>query len=392
MQPTGFKHHTFDYFPRLPQELRDNIWRECLPCRVVEIDTHNACYALKVSFDDDDEDCDHQARPPTECFMENTSKLNTAAPIISRVCREARRVAFETGGFMVTPFLTQSSSQDNLKKSRIWFDKERDVVHFHWTALVDYAMGGRPEPGHLVLVESHLAAARVGCSINKSLLSPSGHGTPWLQDRAVLERIGRFAVCFETVCIHAREGPAVASGLFGLLGEERIILVDALDYQRLGKLWAFWDAHREEHPDPLTYDFFSECHAQHVGSEAQRRRTQVIHDAMEKIQKQWVLDKWDEQDELPGWSEREKVWLATPDWVPTRDYTKKQRQRNRLDYMAQWVPNRDHPWIMQVYSSMPEFRPVIMFRLCTDTYYLHQGTTRNNYLGHWDDHWRIKCV
>lgn len=96
------------------------------------------------------------------------------------------------------------------------------------------------------------------------------------------------------------EGPAVASGLFGMFGKERLILVDALDYGRLGKLWALWDAHREERPDPLTYDFFSECHAQHTGSEAQLRRTQAIHRTVEDIQKQWVLDHWDEQDQLPG--------------------------------------------------------------------------------------------
>ncbi|KAJ4385609.1 hypothetical protein N0V93_010038 [Gnomoniopsis smithogilvyi] len=390
MQSTIAKPQVSHYFPRLPQELRDNIWRECLPWRIVEIDDYLARYSLNGPLDDDS-DHDHQAQPPTACFMRSTSKLNASPPIITRVCRESRRVALRTGGFMDRPFPTGPPHGWKSRKMRNWFDKERDIVHVHWNALINRLWGAHPASEHLVHFESNLSAARAGCSINQTLLSPSGHSTPWMRHRAVLERIGRVAVCFETVCIHAPEGAAIASGLFGMLGEERIILVDALDYDRLGKLWALWDAHREEHPDPLTFDFFSECYAQAAGSEAQRRRTQTIHDAVECIQKRWVLDNWDEQDELPGWSERQHVWLATPDWVSTRDYIKKGRQRHRRDYMSMWVPKRDHPWMIQVYSRMPEFRPVIMFRLCTDTYYLQQGTTRGNRLGRWDDQWRIKC-
>lgn len=292
---------------------------------------------------------------------------------------------------MLKPTWNRSTHRRESKISSTWLDKERDVVHLHWHGSVAFWYHGTgPQGGELIRVESNLSAAKAGCAVDRRLLWPGGHAKPWMEDRGVLERIGRIAVCLKVVCIHAPEGPGIASGLFGLLGEERIILVDALDYDRLGKLWALWDAHRGDHPDPLTYDFFSECHAQHPGSEAQRRRTQTIHKTIEDIQKQWVLDDWDEQDEIPGWTEREHVWLSTPDWVSTRDYTKKGSQSYRRNYMSQWVPNRDHPWMRQVYSRMPDFRPVIMFRLCTDTYYLQRGTTRNNRLRRWDDYWRVQ--
>lgn len=375
MQPTSIKYQTFLYFPKLPQELRDSIWRLCLPCRVVELDPLDARLNLEtlIAYGSDS---DIEIRPPKEHLMSRTSKLNAASPVISRVCREARRVAFEKGGFMDRPF--ENPSQP--KRPRTWFDKERDVVHLHWNARIERHLGGYPRTDLLIRVESHMAAAMAGCSITRDVLHPSGHSTPWMKDRAVLERIGCFAVCFETVHLHAHEGTAIASGLFGMFGEERIILVDALDYDTLGKLSALWDAQPETQRDAATLNFFRQCHAHYAGSEAQRRRTQSIHDAVENIQKRWVLDYWDEQDELPGWLEREQVWLATPDWVPTRDLTKKRRQTHLRGYMALWVPNRDHPWMMRIYSRMPNFRPVIMFRLCTMLHALPKGTKRDNRL------------
>lgn len=36
----------------------------------------------------------------------------------------------------------------------MWFDKERDVVHFHWTASIERCRGRHPAPGLLVRVES----------------------------------------------------------------------------------------------------------------------------------------------------------------------------------------------------------------------------------------------
>lgn len=272
----------------------------------------------------------------------------------------------------------------------MWVDKERDIIHLHWTGRADIDWGPSVL-SHLDRIESVLAMARAGCSIDRGYLYRSRYCALWKEDRAVLERIGRVAVCFNMVCIHADEGSAIASELFGMFGEECISLVDALDYDRLKRLWALWDAHRGKHPDPLTFDFFSECHAQQPGSEVQNRWTQNIHDDMEDIKQQWVLDNWEEQEvETPDWSEREQVWLATPDWVPTRDYKQKHRQRHRRGYMSKWVPKLDRPWMKQAYSHMPEFRPVIMFRLCTDTYYLEQGTRCSGRLGCWEDTWRVK--
>lgn len=79
--------------------------------------------------------------------------------------------------------------------------------------------------------------------------------TEWSESMALLKDLGEISVCVKVVCIHIDEGPAVHSGLFGTLGEERVLLVDALDHQRVDKFRTLWMAHRSCH-DPLTEAFF----------------------------------------------------------------------------------------------------------------------------------------
>lgn len=76
----------FDFFSQLPAELRLLIWRLCLPNRVVELDYP---WGQSVNFD--------PLLPP--CRSTRTTDLNRQAPVITRVCRESRLVAFETGGY-----------------------------------------------------------------------------------------------------------------------------------------------------------------------------------------------------------------------------------------------------------------------------------------------------
>lgn len=150
MQQISVTHRTFQYFLKLPQELRDRIWRECLPCRVVELDFPDRRDALCIPLDDDS-DCDNQAQPPPACSMSNTSNLDAAPQIISRVCRESRWVAFETGGFMDNPLHRRvhcQSARSRIKKQ--WFDNVRDAIHLHWNAYIDSEWGIAPDPDVLV--------------------------------------------------------------------------------------------------------------------------------------------------------------------------------------------------------------------------------------------------
>lgn len=50
----------------------------------------------------------------------------------------------------------------------------------------------------------------------------------------------RLMVCVENVTIHAPLQPALDSGLFGLLGDARVVLVDATDTGLKRQYLAFW--------------------------------------------------------------------------------------------------------------------------------------------------------
>lgn len=74
----------FHLFPNLPPELRDKIWRLCFPRRVHEM---NVSSPEKV----------YGAKIP--CAHTRTTKMNSAPPLIYHVCRDARAITLETGGF-----------------------------------------------------------------------------------------------------------------------------------------------------------------------------------------------------------------------------------------------------------------------------------------------------
>lgn len=81
---------SFTKFPNLPTELRRAIWRCCLPLRVYELDGAFARVIFGV--------VDPQKSLP--CSLHIPSALNVRPPVITRVCRESRELAFEEGSFV----------------------------------------------------------------------------------------------------------------------------------------------------------------------------------------------------------------------------------------------------------------------------------------------------
>lgn len=72
--------------------------------------------------------------------------MNGRPPVISRVCRESREVAFETGNVPVfsedIPLDAQWSSGNSVTDP--WLDHARDSVHLNWTPVyeADYISNG----------------------------------------------------------------------------------------------------------------------------------------------------------------------------------------------------------------------------------------------------------
>lgn len=74
------------------------------------------------------------------CRMRQTTRANAKPPVISRVCRESRRVAFVTGALLEHRLTPQGQGGDDLDGCvrQQWVDRARDVVvHLHHHAQKD---------------------------------------------------------------------------------------------------------------------------------------------------------------------------------------------------------------------------------------------------------------
>lgn len=106
---------TFRLFPQLPIELRVEIWRLCLLHRVSEMD-YPVDFMIYGSADPDDGEY--------ACSLRSTSIDNTRPPLLTRVCRESRRIAFESGNFL--PVLSSRAIDSLCKPPKVaWYATNR---------------------------------------------------------------------------------------------------------------------------------------------------------------------------------------------------------------------------------------------------------------------------
>ena len=96
-QPTiAAAEQTFHPFPQLPPELREEIWRYCLPYQARELDVR---LADNVYWNE-----------PRPCQLQDTSLQNSHPPLLTRICRESRAVALKAGVLLTDN--TQPASAD----------------------------------------------------------------------------------------------------------------------------------------------------------------------------------------------------------------------------------------------------------------------------------------
>ncbi|POS79184.1 hypothetical protein DHEL01_v202407 [Diaporthe helianthi] len=292
---------SFHLFPKLPQEIRDAIWRECLPRRVIEIDwpTEEEVFDIEYEWDDDD-------RPISRgliCHLKRTSLINAKPPIISRVCGESRAVAFETGALLEhSQYPRQLDPPQPLLyhgMRRQWVDRTRDtVVHLHFNSCNEgwfqdwLNVYGNP----LRLLQDAMFPTQAIRSINETFLFLMKEE----ESRDMVESMSKILACLDVVVLHTEEEPAIQSGLFGMLGEERIVMVDPFDEKRIQRFRDFWTRHRNR-PDKLTEKFFEECIA---SDPVQCRRTvlQLLND----LKGDWLRERW--FDTTGAWVEEQSPY------------------------------------------------------------------------------------
>ncbi|THX27827.1 hypothetical protein D6D10_09344, partial [Aureobasidium pullulans] len=242
---TRMVNDNFHPFPRLPLELREDIWRLCLPHRVYEMDEVNASIVWEIyGLEEDD----------IPCWLRPTSRSNARPPVLARVCRESRRVAFATGKWVSRlRWRSGACSHDgpreadwntgNVIDRGFWQDTSRDSAHMHWIPHydIDYGPTMIGHPLTSLAQEAKRLNGTASFMFENCLMSEwDGDSDPYdyplegipiaqreQEDLAALKLLPEWMVVVRVVVIHLDFERAADSGLFGLLGDEPIQMVDA---------------------------------------------------------------------------------------------------------------------------------------------------------------------
>lgn len=261
--PQSTPDRTFHPLSRLLKELREAIWRRCLPDRVCEIDVP----ASELIY------CDNDSRPP--CNLHYTSTQNELPPLITKICHESRTVAFRAGKQAARTSEHYRSTQhwediwyswtvSTTRDSRMndWKDRVPSMVHMYWTSLyrADYDHGlnssrDRSKSDPILWLADNAArysSGRASIMLDQLLddFKWEGHWNPYWEESDdedyetprdfgappkvrqpslvegrwidALKRLSSCRVVMQIVVIHMDSISASRTGLFGVLGDAPI--------------------------------------------------------------------------------------------------------------------------------------------------------------------------
>ena len=202
--------------------------------------------------------------------------MNGRPPLITRVCRESRSVAFETGN--IEPRDTDERPREAKWSSSIdvdpaWRDRERDSVHSNWTSTYDADLdhGGHvihslaweatrlTGDGSLMIeyLDSHYNNSNLfWLPTEKSGIKPLG--VEEMLDLNGLKKLAKWLVVMRVVVVHLKAQTALETGLFGLLGEARVQIIDASEESKVGALMDLAEACERNDAVTIRQDFHRE--------------------------------------------------------------------------------------------------------------------------------------
>jgi hypothetical protein len=185
----------FKYFSILPTEIQRAIWRACLPRRIVPI-AYGMC--------------------PGDGFLRTP-------PAISRVCQQARSVAFEHGALRWSGNL----GLEKFAWQRVWFDTSTDLVFINDSCATQFAnISQEYLTDHLLSFAKKAGVVVVSYSFFTSISI--------FNMKVLLDALGSpsLIIAMSHTC-HITYDEANQSGLFGRDAEEMIALVDVYDRKRI---------------------------------------------------------------------------------------------------------------------------------------------------------------
>ncbi|UKZ50512.1 hypothetical protein TrVGV298_004775 [Trichoderma virens] len=357
----------FPQFALLPVELRLAIWFYCLPHRVVQRDDPYEVQRLRKKH---------------KCWSVRPSLKNAAPPRIASVCRESRQVAMRWGKMV--------SQNYNWNLGPIWIQPRLDTYHLNVTEEATWDYGYHDLNKQLV---DEFIKDGLNWLDTVPLSIPSEYYLDFdlgLQDvsrmrqRLYIEIRDDFvdedlnvvyneyayydprpftnislSATMAFITIHAKRRHAVASGLFGLLLDAPVQLVDFDDEQNISSFHALFerDIHNRKRTEVIK--LFSL-----ILSPIFRSRVQ---DWTEKVDwlmmaTAWLRAKMSWENCIPFDGDPFSAWNPIIEELP---------DGRRLVYMKNGdkYENRfddDNPWVIQAKKELPRVIPKILFMLCTD--------------------------
>ncbi|KAE8162607.1 hypothetical protein BDV40DRAFT_312273 [Aspergillus tamarii] len=337
---------SFHYFMRLPLEVRRLIWEHCLPYRIAEED-------IPAFLLDGDES-------RQGCFPNRTTHLNTRLPVIAFINSESRQVALEHGRW--------DQGQGPVRLESIWVQPRRDVWHINFTRMSYDVLGPANDPG-CPMPDFLYHAAELGMQPSivaevihyfdlKALLDGTaddvdddddetfcfqsfrhaGMCHPLYNEDArdiagFAEYAPRLDVAMVAVALHVTREVALRSGLFGLLGDAPVQMVDVDDDARLRKFQALFKEQALE-KEPAVQALFELLTSNRFRAAVERWKREA----------EWVFlaSLWD-------YAQRGNVDILGTNpgsaWIPYLSAP------DHID-LHRYSPNESHPWVKEARQSL----------------------------------------
>jgi hypothetical protein len=232
----------------------------------------------------------------------------------------------------------------------VWIDRRRDIVHLNWWRIYDADEYRDTDPfpyGLPLQTGTGRGASLIEGLFDVDLVGGMPSYDPYRGPYDTYIGGTTLLLCLHRVCIHTALQPAVESGLFGLLGEERIKRVDADDTERKEQERAFWERHGLR-PDLNPYQCFQQWSSQNDWLQGVWEDKELAYIFPRWLEaKSTVFDPYNVWEKRPHDGDDQAKWKSTPKtWLK-----------------RYWTINKEHLWVKKI---LPRIRLTEMFRLCTN--------------------------
>ncbi|KAL7915163.1 hypothetical protein GGI35DRAFT_436236 [Trichoderma velutinum] len=349
----------FPHFSLLPSEIRLQIWFYCLPRRVAQRD--DPFYVVKV-------------REEQKCWSIRPTSQNAAPPLIASVCRESRHVVRKWGKTFTQDF--------ELNMGPIWIQPRLDRYNLNCDIRYFWDDDDYLYTMYYFLEEGFYLLGVLPVSLRAEYFFPFTlepqneifqkdpildiHGKPISSDLPYddftnhIERpyVGvSESATLTFICIHATKEQAAECGLFGILLDAPVQLVDFDDNKQLEAFYALFQKSCCNNKRPEVSKQFASILDPGFRSHVESWREKVDWLMMANA---WRCAKSRLLNSIPIDGDPALVW-----YPPLLEDQTQVYMNRRYDIQGHTFDNH-HPWVVQARKELPRVTPKIQFLLCTD--------------------------